>query len=613
MQTNIEIAINAGSPAPVDIMLNYASVQPIDIVLSAINNDNIEIEINAGPKGDKGDPGISGAQAVINISDLRGVVGQDAAIISALGYYLVNDGGGGTFYFDDSSSEDDNGGTIIKPAAVSGAGRWKRFIENSVYNLKWFGAKTDGTDCSTAMSNCLAAIPGVGVGNDNSVITVPPGNYTFNSTITWNKNVDIIGLGGGIYTSMGTKFSFGIDVQGMKFFREDGVDNIKISNIWLKGAYTGQNDAHGLWHNCRLNTNNITIQGFGGDGFFPDTSNTGNADSGAHYNLYVIENLGHGIHPKGQDSNNINFYNYFTNANGKSNIYDDSFLGNNYYGGHSGFSGMIAGSNSWVTHGGTYYVAIFPESHSGVEPGVAINWQLYWQQFDGVDNGAVPQPWSNSKTYYCSVAAAFVGASNHSRYDGLYTEGGQAGIISLGFAFGTGAPQGAGFSTESPAYIETTAGEITSRGSLTVRDRANSDISASLSREYGLFLTGSAGNMQMKCDIDHTMKFFTDNSTVNSNTRITTNSYPAVNVGRASGVIDPATMIIGKGGIYFIGDDAETVIRNFGAAISIPTTGQHAQGEYVMNVGMDNTIRGWRCTASGTPGTWIVDYINTSP
>jgi hypothetical protein len=38
-----------------------------------------------------------------------------------------------------------------------------------------------------------------------------------------------------------------------------------------------------------------------------------------------------------------------------------------------------------------------------------------------------------------------------------------------------------------------------------------------------------------------------------------------------------------------------------------PTSGYHAKGEFVLNdgTGSDNTTFLWRCTAAGTPGTWV--------
>ena len=60
-----------------------------------------------------------------------------------------------------------------------------------------------------------------------------------------------------------------------------------------------------------------------------------------------------------------------------------------------------------------------------------------------------------------------------------------------------------------------------------------------------------------------------------------------------------------------IADGAISEIDN--AATSAPTTGQHAQGNYVRNKtptelgtsGSKYIIFQWTCVASGTPGTWV--------
>lgn len=51
----------------------------------------------------------------------------------------------------------------------------------------------------------------------------------------------------------------------------------------------------------------------------------------------------------------------------------------------------------------------------------------------------------------------------------------------------------------------------------------------------------------------------------------------------------------------------------YGAMTAAPTTGTHAQGDFVRNsapaeLGMSLTkyvIEGWTCVSSGTPGTWV--------
>jgi hypothetical protein len=53
----------------------------------------------------------------------------------------------------------------------------------------------------------------------------------------------------------------------------------------------------------------------------------------------------------------------------------------------------------------------------------------------------------------------------------------------------------------------------------------------------------------------------------------------------------------------------------YNALDSMPTSGAHAQGDYVRNrapaetgtTGAKYVVKGWICTAGGTPGTWVED------
>ena len=65
-----------------------------------------------------------------------------------LGYYSAGDGGGNSFYWDGTSTATDNAGTVIKPTAVSGAGRWLA-TDSANVNVLQFGAKGDGVTDDT--------------------------------------------------------------------------------------------------------------------------------------------------------------------------------------------------------------------------------------------------------------------------------------------------------------------------------------------------------------------------------------------------------------------------------------------------------------------------------
>src|SRR5690242_14408233 len=78
------------------------------------------------------------------------------ALAVVLGYTVADDGGGGVFYWDGGSTEGDNGGTIIQVAGLT-TGRWKRVLTEP-FNVKWFGAKGDGTaDDRAAIQSAINA------------------------------------------------------------------------------------------------------------------------------------------------------------------------------------------------------------------------------------------------------------------------------------------------------------------------------------------------------------------------------------------------------------------------------------------------------------------------
>ena len=74
------------------------------------------------------------------------------------GYYSSGDGGGNSFYWDSTSTATHNGGTVIKPTAISGAGRWLA-IQSKKANVLQFGAKGDGSsDDTTVIQNASNAV-----------------------------------------------------------------------------------------------------------------------------------------------------------------------------------------------------------------------------------------------------------------------------------------------------------------------------------------------------------------------------------------------------------------------------------------------------------------------
>jgi hypothetical protein len=117
-----------------------------------------------------------------------------------LGYYGPGDGGGGVFIWDAASNDADDGGLIIQPAAVAGAGRWRRQFDY-VVSVRWFGAYASAhspgetryprpggsPDNLTAFTNAIHALtPGGALLTQTYFgprIVVPPGLYEMENTL----------------------------------------------------------------------------------------------------------------------------------------------------------------------------------------------------------------------------------------------------------------------------------------------------------------------------------------------------------------------------------------------------------------------------------------------
>lgn len=86
---------------------------------------------------------------VDSIADLKALSEPSGdALAQVLGYYEAGDGGGGVFYFDQDSSEANDDGIVIQPT-VSTSGRWIRRLDDSEINVRFFGAKGNGTTNDT--------------------------------------------------------------------------------------------------------------------------------------------------------------------------------------------------------------------------------------------------------------------------------------------------------------------------------------------------------------------------------------------------------------------------------------------------------------------------------
>lgn len=134
------------------------------------------------------------AKPIANYAVLRAYIG------SAIQVRITGNGIAGFFYRDDvDTTSADNGGTII---VSSNGKRWKRIYEGAV-NVKWFGAKGNGTDNDTAQIQAAVDsfplnVAGAGVlspkgFSNGGRLLFPRGRYKITATITLRRGIQITG------------------------------------------------------------------------------------------------------------------------------------------------------------------------------------------------------------------------------------------------------------------------------------------------------------------------------------------------------------------------------------------------------------------------------------
>jgi len=129
-------------------------------------------------------------QIVTNVSALRSISPSTSFNVQTEGYYTNGDGGGGQFYgVTTGGPYTDNGGTIITTGlGVTASSAWIRFSSENV-NIRWFGAKGDGTSDDTVAFQNAAAYVDV----NNRALYIPSGQYIISSQILFQKPPVILG------------------------------------------------------------------------------------------------------------------------------------------------------------------------------------------------------------------------------------------------------------------------------------------------------------------------------------------------------------------------------------------------------------------------------------
>jgi hypothetical protein len=215
------------------------------------------------------------------------------------------------------------------------------------FNIENFGA-ISGADSTAAVNAAMFACPAGGS------VYIPVGTFLLSSTINWDPTKNLKGLDRDQSRLQVNHNGDGIIVAGTPS------SLCKFQNFQLitAGLPSPSSTGIGLTISCFVETENVTVQGFGSDGvkIIGNVSTSTNANLGKHKSLWVQYNVGNGVNVVGDNANVI----VFDQCNATANVFygfkDTSALGNYYNNCHTAGNGSgsfyaSGASNSTIWNG----------------------------------------------------------------------------------------------------------------------------------------------------------------------------------------------------------------------------------------------------------------------
>lgn len=351
---------------------------------------------------------------------------------------------GGNFFRYTGSDAADNG-MIFTDALGS---KWLRQTFDDKVSVLWYGARQNGVDCRSQVLTALDYIyahPKMNTlyfpydsGATSAAFTV----YYLPDSLLIRRSVNI--LGDAIYRNPKSQLYFGNHKSGLVFqflLGESAIYN-KVENINLHcpGGAPYDLNKHGIRTNSQIYINNVYVDGFDGNALHMsacaiepsgNNNNYGSCNNSTVIDL-KISDVTNGVFMEGCDVNKVKFYGLdVTNAR-RWGVYDNGFLGNDYYSIHSGGNGTTPNEKTAVTYGGLYYAAIpghdgyfqdATDSNYNKQPDLNVG--TYWEV---VSPMATSGAWSATTRYYSGGPFAVVGANAWTNFYSPYTEGPNAPI-----------------------------------------------------------------------------------------------------------------------------------------------------------------------------------------
>ena len=375
---------------------------------------------------------------------------------------------------------------------------------------------------------------------------------------------------------------------------------------------------HGIWSRGRCYIDNVRIYNFGQDGVHIHATSAadggitkGNANNCLLHYVTATNNGRHGFYFDGADANAGLMSHLDATDNWAVGIYDGSYLGNTHVMEHT----RDNGTGAKATHDGDRWYTIDPSRTATVAPGTDTS---VWVKIGDGTAGATYGPYNPATTYV--RGEAFYADSNNSQsvVIGLYVETGQplpyavAPWIFIGSAM---------MATESTAlrFAQALSGELVLDNGIrcfskpgatpsfyTHINRMNDEaLSVLADGDHATGLGLLNWHDVTGCWVTQHARTLT-RTPVYYTTNLSDGSLPgstAVTCGRSNPI--GAGQVVFPQGIWVGGNNFVASARKIAAANVIPTTGEWAAGDMVLNnEPLLGEPWGWRCVLAGTPGTW---------